>query len=181
MVNTLQLNNAVMEIFVGEYINTAYDVMVIPSNSRLLPSGELRIAVLRAAGAKVQVECNKLINKMCTLPVGQAVMTTGGNLNTKYIIHVIGPKINMPKPGKKLALATWNSLKLADESGLQSVLFPPISNDMLGFNAQICADVMLPTIKKYLVEKNQNIKNVTIALENLPDYKNFEKVLDGLI
>jgi len=107
-------------------------------------------------------------------------MTSGGNLNTKYIIHVIGPKITMVKAGKKLALATWNSLKLADEAGLQSLLFPPISNEMIGFNAQICADVMLPTIKKYILEKNQNLMNITIALENLPDYKNFEKVLDNI-
>jgi len=180
MVNTIQLKNTMIEIYVGEYINTEYDVMVIPSNSRLLPSGELRCNILRAAGSKVQVECNKIINKMLTIPVGHAVMTTGGNLKTKYIIHVAGPKLNMPKPGKKLALATWNSLKLADETGLNSILFPPISNEMIGFNAQICADVMLPTIKKYILEKNQNIRNVTIVLENLPDYKNFEKVLNGL-
>jgi len=55
MVNTIQLKNTVIEIYVGEYINTAYDVMVIPSNSRLLPSGKLRCEVLRAAGAKIQL------------------------------------------------------------------------------------------------------------------------------
>ena len=180
MVNEIKINGVVIEIFVGDYINTTYDAIVIPTNTRLLPSGELRCYVLRNAGSKVQVECNRIINKRCTIPVGTAVMTSGGNLNTKFLIHVVGPKLGMGHEGKKLAMSTWNSLKLADEAGLNSVLFPPISNEMRGFNAKICADVMLPTIKKYAIEANKNLTNITICLENLPDYKNFEKVLDGL-
>lgn len=77
-------------------------------------------------------------------------------------------------------MVTWNSLKLADESSLTSILFPPISNEMLGFNAKICSDVMLPTIKKYILEANNNLNNITICLENLLDYKDFEKALDGI-
>ena len=180
--NTLkkEYNSAVIEIFVGDYINTEYDAMVIPTNTRLLPSGTLRCYVLKNAGAKVQVECNRIINKLSTISVGKAVMTTGGNLNSKYIIHVVVPKINMPKPGKKLAMSTWNALVLADEAGLNSILFPPLSNEMLGFTAQICADVMLPTIRKFLLEKKNNLINVSIALDNLPDYKNFQKSINAV-
>ncbi|MHA1149533.1 MAG: macro domain-containing protein [Promethearchaeota archaeon] len=177
---TRTINGCIIEIFIGDYIHTEYDAMVIPTNSRLLPSGDLRCYVLRNAGSKVQVECNRIINKTGTISVGTAVMTSGGNLKTKYIIHVVGPKINLPKPGKKLALAIWNSLKLADEAGLKTVLFPPLSNEMLGFNAKICAEVMLPAMKKYLRETNDNIVNITICLQDLPDYKNFETVLTGI-
>ena len=56
----------------------------------------------------------------------------------------------------------------------------PISKNMLGFTAKLCAEVMLPTIKKYVLEKNKNLKNVSICLEILPDYKEFEKILDAL-
>ncbi len=179
MVNHIIINNTVLEIFVNDdYINTEYSAMVVPTNSRLLPSGELRCYVLREAGAKVQVECNKIINKLTTLPIGHAVMTSGGNLKAKYIIHTVPPKIGQGHEGKKLALSTLSSLKLADEAGLESILFPPIAKEMRGFNAKICADVMLPTIKKYLLEQNKNLKNISICLANLPDYKDFEKVLD---
>ena len=58
-------------------------------------------------------------------------------------------------------MAIWNSLKLADEAGLVSLLFPPIANEMLGFNAKICADVMLPAIRKYLLNQNKNLKNIS--------------------
>ncbi|MFX0076815.1 MAG: macro domain-containing protein, partial [Candidatus Hermodarchaeota archaeon] len=81
---------------------------------------------------------------------------------------------------KKLMLATWNSLILADKEGLNSIVFPPMSIEVLGFNAKICAEIMIPTIQKYILEKNTNLKNVSICLETLPDYKEFEGVLNGL-
>ena len=77
-------------------------------------------------------------------------------------------------------LATWNSLRLADQENLTSIAFPPISLDVLGFNAKICAGIMIPTIQKYIMEKNRNLKNVSVCLESLPDYKEFESVLSNL-
>ncbi|MFX1314796.1 MAG: macro domain-containing protein [Promethearchaeota archaeon] len=174
--NQLIINNSVIEIFVGDLSNTEYDAIVIPTNSRLLPSGELRCKILRKAGSTVQVECNKIINKIIKVSVGSAVITSGGNL-TSYLIHTHGPKLGQGNESKKLMLSTWNSVKLADDTGLISLVLPPISKDMLGFTAKVCAEVMLPTIKKYILEKNKNLKNVSICLETLPDYKEFEKIL----
>jgi O-acetyl-ADP-ribose deacetylase (regulator of RNase III) len=78
-------------------------------------------------------------------------------------------------------LATWNSLILADKEGLTSMALPPMSIEVIGFSAKICADIMIPTIHKYILEKNANLKNVSICLETLPDYKEFEAVLNNLI
>lgn len=178
--NYLTIYNSVIEIFVGDLTNTEYDAIVIPTNSRLLPSGEIRCKVLRKASSIVQVECNRLINKIIKVAVGSAVITPGGNL-TKYIIHTNGPKLGQGNEGKKLMLSTWNSLKVADDAGLTSLVMPPISKNMLGFTAKLCAKVMLPTIKKYLLEKNQNLKNISICLETLPDYKEFEEILGTIV
>ena len=177
--NKLKVNNTIIEILVNEIRNLKYDAIVIPSNSRLLPSGELRCEILRKAGAKVQQECNRIINKLGVIGVGTAVMTSGGNLKSKQIIHTTGPKIGQGKEGKKIMLCTWNSLTLADNAGLKSIVFNPISIENVGFNAKICAEVMIPTIKKYILEKNKNLKHVIIALSGLPEYKDFEKVLDN--
>jgi len=178
--NQLLLNNSILEIFVGDLTNIEqYDALVIPTNSRLLPSGELRCKVLRKAGTQVQVECNKIINKIVHISVGSSVLTSGGNL-IKHIIHTNGPRPGQGNEGKKLILATWNSLKLADENGLNSVVFPPISIEMRGFTAKVCAETMLPAIKKYLSEKNENLRNVSICLETEVVYKEFEKILDAL-
>jgi O-acetyl-ADP-ribose deacetylase (regulator of RNase III) len=96
-------------------------------------------------------------------------------LGANFIIHA-----RAGHDQKKLMLATWNSLILADNEGLNSIAFPPMSIEVIGFNAKICADIMIPTIQKYILEKNENLRNVSICLETLPDYKDFEVVLNSL-
>ncbi|MHA1641289.1 MAG: macro domain-containing protein [Promethearchaeota archaeon] len=173
--NKITFNNTVIEIFVGDLANSEYDAIVLPTNGRLLPSGDLRCRVLRKAGPKVQIECNKIIQKISMIPFGGVVMTSGGNLPSKTIIHA-----RTGHDAKRLMLATWNSLKTADQAKLQSIVFPALSKEVIGFNSKLCAEVMLPTIKKYIEEKNQNLKNVSICLESLPDYKEYENALNSL-
>ncbi|MBY8989097.1 MAG: macro domain-containing protein, partial [Candidatus Lokiarchaeota archaeon] len=171
----ITINNAAIEIFVGDLVNVQSDAVAIPTNSRLLPSGTLRCRVLKEAGHKIQLECNQIISKRSNIPIGSAVITSGGNLNVNFIIHA-----RAGHDQKKLMLATWNSLTLADREGINSIAFPPISIEVIGFNAKICAGIMIPTIQKYILEKNRNLKNVSICLETLPDYKDFESVLSNL-
>lgn len=173
--NQITINNTVIEIFVGNLVDAQYDAIAIPTNSRLLPSGELRCRVLKKAGHEIQLECNRIISKIINIPIGSAVITSGGKLNAKYIIHV-----RAGHDQKKLMVSLWNSLKLLDNEGLNSIAFPPMSIDVIGFNAKVCAGVMIPTIQKYILEKNINIGNVSICLETLPDYKEFESALSNL-
>jgi O-acetyl-ADP-ribose deacetylase (regulator of RNase III) len=176
----LVINNSILEIFIGELTNVEqHDIIVIPTNSRLLPSGDLRCKVLRKAGTQVQVECNKIINKITQVAVGSSVITSGGSY-AEYIIHTNGPRPGQGNEGKKLMLATWNSLNLADEAGANSVVLPPISIEMRGISSRLCAQAMLPTIKKYLKEKNKNLRNISICLEKKEDFKEFEKILEKI-
>ncbi|MBY9012130.1 MAG: macro domain-containing protein [Candidatus Lokiarchaeota archaeon] len=174
--NQVTINNAVIELFVGDLVNAQYDAITIPTNSRLLPSGTLRCRVLKEAGHKIQLECNQIISKMSNIPIGSAVITSGGNLNANFIIHA-----RAGHDQKKLMLATWSSLILADKEEINSIAFPPMSIDVIGFNAKVCAGIMIPNIQKYIIEKNGNLKNVSICLETLPDYKEFESVINNLI
>ena len=123
--NTVKFNNTVLEILINDIVESDLDAIVVPANSRLLPSGTLRCTVLRKAGSKVQLECNRIINKIGVVNVGTAVMTSGGNLS-KHIIHVVGPN-RQHQVGKKLMLSTWNSLNLADEAGLKITVLPEAS------------------------------------------------------
>ncbi len=176
----ISVNNTDVEVSVKDIINANFEAIVVPTNTRLLPSGTLRCKVLREAGTKVQIECNKIINRLGKIPVGGAVITSGGDLKSKYIIHAAGPRLGQGKEGKKLALCTWNSLKVADKKGISSMAVYPISISNLGFNAQICAQIMLPTIKKFLLEDNKNLKKISIFLSEKEDYKEFEDVLNNM-
>jgi len=171
------INNAIINLYIGNIIDAELDVIIIPTNTRLLPSGKVRCDVLRGAGAKVQLECNWLINQIGHVPDTQAVMTSGGNLKVQKIIHVVGPKIAQKLETKKLMHATWNSLKLTDEKGFKSAGIPSLSKGTYGFTPNICADIMLPTIKKFLLEQNKNLKKIDIILEDEEDLKVFSEKL----
>jgi O-acetyl-ADP-ribose deacetylase len=171
--NQLCIDNSILELFVGELTKASYDAIVLNSNSRLLPSGELRCKTLREAGSTVQVECNKIMLEISQIDLGRAVITSSGNLPCKHIIHC-----RAGHDPKNMMHATWNSLKLADENKLESLVFPPLLSDFL--STKKCANIMLPIIQKYLVEKNNNLKNISICLENLPDFKDFEVALNHL-
>ena len=174
------INNTVVRLYIGNLVDAELDVIIIPTNTRLLPSGKIRCQVLRGAGAKVQLECNWLINQIGHVPDTQAVMTSGGDLKVKKIIHVVGPKIAQKLETKKLMHATWNSLKLADEKSFKSVGIPSISKGTYGFTPQVCAEIMLPTIKKFLLEQNKNLEKIDLVLEDEEDYQFFSKKLDAL-
>ena len=169
--NQICINNSIIELFVGELIRASYDAIVLNSNSRLLPSGDLRCKTLREAGSVVQVECNKIMLELSQIPLGGAVITSGGNLPSKHIIHC-----RAGHNAKNLMHATWNSLKVADKNKFVSLLFPPLLRDYLSTTK--CANIMLTTIQKYILEKNRYLRNISICLETLPDYKDFELVLN---
>lgn len=179
VMNKINLNNTEIEIIVNDITESDFDAIVVPSNSRLLPSGNLRCRILRKAGSKVQIECNRIINKKGIIPIGSAIITKGGELNAKHIIHVVGPRLGK-SASRQLMFATWNTLKIADNAGLRSLALNPISIENLGFTTEICAKIMLPTMKKYLLEKNKNLKKIAIYLNELPEYKDFEKILDNM-
>ncbi len=179
--NILSVANTKIEIYVGNITESNCDAIVLNGNSRLLPSGKIRCSALREAGSTVQVACNQIINRISKLEIGAAVITPAGDLKAKFIIHTNGPKFGTGKEGKKLMLTIWNSLKLASSKSVETIAFTPISIDMYGFSTKLVAKAMLPTLKKYVFEHPQSpIKEIYICLRNLPEYLEFEKILNGL-
>jgi len=117
----------------------------------------------------------RIISEISNVPIGDAIITSGGNLSAKFIIHV-----RAGHDQKKLMVAIWNSLRLADKKGIRSIAYPPISKEVIGFNAKICASIFIPTIKKFVLERNNNLGNISVCLESLPDYKDFENALNNI-
>ncbi len=173
-------NNTIIDVSVDDISEKECDAIIIPSNSRLLPAGELRCQVLRAAGAKVQVECNTIINKKGQIPDGEAIITSAGALKTKSIIHVVGPKMARRPETKKLMHATWNGLKKADENKLKTVAITSISNRVYLFTPKICSNIMVPTIIKFVLELNEHLTNIHVIMENEKELQAFSDKLEEI-
>ena len=149
------------------------DAIVNAANAQLILGSGVAGAIRRKGGPTIQEECNILGRTF----VGGAVITTGGNLKAKYVIHAVGPRMGEGDEDFKLTNAVLNSLKLMDEHGLKIIAFPAISTGIFGYPIDRCAKIMISTTKKYLTGETQ-IKEVIFCLYSDSDYEVFNKELN---
>ena len=140
------VNRTMVRLIMGDITEMETDAIVNAANAQLVLGGGVAGAISRRGGPSIQVECNRIGGTH----VGGAVITGGGNLKAKHVIHAVGPRLGEGDEEKKLILAVRNSLALADENGLTSVALPAISTGIFGYPPADAARVMLRTTGEYL-------------------------------
>jgi O-acetyl-ADP-ribose deacetylase (regulator of RNase III) len=142
----VNIGERVLELIDGDITEMDTDAIVNAANAQLILGGGVAGAIRQKGGPAIQQECNKIGGTF----VGGAVITTGGKLKAKFVIHAVGPKRGEGDENEKLNNATLNSLKLADKYNLKSIAFPAISTGIFGFPIDRCAKIMLSTTIDYL-------------------------------
>jgi O-acetyl-ADP-ribose deacetylase (regulator of RNase III) len=119
------------------------DAIVNAANSSLLGGGGVDGAIHRAGGPAILAECRQIVSKIGSLPAGKAVITSGGRLAAKHVIHTVGPVYRDGKRGEAELLASCyrESIRLADSHGVKSLAFPAISTGAFGYPASEAASV----------------------------------------
>jgi O-acetyl-ADP-ribose deacetylase (regulator of RNase III) len=164
-----------LELLQGDITEMDTDAIVNAANAALKMGGGVAGAILRKGGRVIQEECDRIGGTY----VGGAVLTTGGNLRAKYVIHAVGPRMGEGDEDRKLRDATLNSLRLADEHGLKSIAFPAISTGIFGFPMDRCAQIMLSATIEYL-KGQTGLERVVFVLWGDQAYKTFEDALKRL-
>ncbi|MGC8579003.1 MAG: O-acetyl-ADP-ribose deacetylase [bacterium] len=167
----ITIGNTVLSIIKGDITHEQTDAIVNAANSRLAGGGGVDGAIHRAGGPKIMEECRKIGG----CPTGSAVITTGGNLKAKYVIHAVGPIYNDGKHGedKLLAGAYRTSLELAIKNNLKSIAFPSISTGAYGYPVDKAAEIALKTIVEF-IKGNKNLSLVRFVLFSDNDLKVYE-------
>jgi O-acetyl-ADP-ribose deacetylase (regulator of RNase III) len=132
------------------------DAIVNAANSSLLGGGGVDGAIHRAGGPAILAECRQVVSKIGNLPAGEAVLTTGGNLAAKYVIHTVGPIYRGGEYGEaeKLASCHRECIRLADEHRLQSLSFPAISTGAYGYPVSEAAVIAISSTIEALASAN---------------------------
>ena len=169
----LIINTSIIKLEQGDITDLEVDAIVNAANAQLRLGSGVAGAIKRGGGPKIQEECNEIGGTF----VGGAVITTGGNLKAKHVIHAVGPRMGEGEEDQKLKNATLNSLKLMDKYGLVSIAFPAISTGVFGYPIEKCAKIMISTTKEYLLSKT-TIRTVFFVLFTSKDYDVFEKELN---
>jgi len=168
----LKVKDSLISLVQGDITELSTDVIVNAANNQLILGGGVAGAIRKKGGPIIQEECNKIGGTF----VGGAVITTGGNLKAKYVIHAVGPRMGEGNEDQKLQNATLNSLKLMDENNLKTIAFPAISTGIFGFPIDRCSKIMINTVKEYL-HGNTQIEKVIFCLYTTSDFEIFEKEL----
>jgi O-acetyl-ADP-ribose deacetylase (regulator of RNase III) len=171
----IKINDTFLELTKGDITDQTTDAIVNAANTALQLGGGVAGAIRRKGGPKIQEECNRIGGTH----VGGAVITTGGNLKAKYVIHAVGPIHGEKNEDGKLKDATLNSLILADQKNLKSIAFPAISTGIFGFPKERCATIMLSTTISYL-KGQTNLEKVVYCLYDKKTFEIFQNTLQNL-
>ncbi|RJS80568.1 O-acetyl-ADP-ribose deacetylase, partial [Candidatus Bathyarchaeota archaeon] len=162
----------------GDITEMDTDAIVNAANSSLMGGGGVDGAIHRKGGPKILEECKRIRATEWPdgLPTGKAVITTGGNLKAKYVIHTVGPVWRGGNSGEPelLAEAYRNSLRLAVSKGLKTVAFPSISTGAYGYPIEKACKVALATVKEFL-EKEDKLDKVVFVLFTASDLEVYKK------
>ena len=163
---------------VGDITCEQVDAVVNAANSALLGGGGVDGAIHRAGGARILEECKKIRREQYPdgLPTGKAVITSGGNLPARFVIHTVGPVYGMNGGNDAALLADCyrNSLRIAVENNLETIAFPAISTGAFAYPRAAAAQIASEAIKNFL-ENNQTIKQVRLVFFSAPDAEKFVK------
>ena len=161
----------------GDITKETTDAIVNAANSSLLGGGGVDGAIHDAGGPAILEECREIVSKIGRLAAGNAVLTTGGNLSAKYVIHTVGPifRDGNHRESETLASCHRESIRVADEHGLTSLSFPAISTGAFGYPVNEAAEVAIAaTIDALWFAKS--VKRCRFILFDSSDLRTFERI-----
>ncbi|MBN2468468.1 MAG: macro domain-containing protein [Deltaproteobacteria bacterium] len=162
------INKSVIELVEGDITEMETHAIVNAANAALQLGGGVAGAIRRKGGPAIQAECDKIGGTH----VGGAVITTGGNLKARHVIHAVGPRMGEGGEDEKLRNATLASLEVAEQNHLTSISFPAISAGIFGFPIERCAHIMLSATIGYL-QRNTTIEKVSFCLLGKESFRTF--------
>ena len=160
------VNQAKLRIIQGDITRQATDAIVNAANSSLMGGGGVDGAIHRAGGLTILEECKQIVARQGRLPTGKAVITTGGNLKAKYVIHTVGPIWHGGNKGEPelLASAYQQSLKIAAEKNINSLSFPSISTGAYGYPVDQASEIALDAVITFLSQSTTSLREVVFVL-----------------
>ncbi|MFJ9558805.1 O-acetyl-ADP-ribose deacetylase [Streptomyces fuscichromogenes] len=161
----------------GDITRQSVDAIVNAANSSLLGGGGVDGAIHRRGGPAILADCRKLRASQYGkgLPTGQAVATTAGDLDARWVIHTVGPVHSQSLDRSELLASCYReSLKRADELGARTVAFPAISTGIYGWPMDDGARIAVETVR----DADTAVEEVRFVLFDERAYDAFARQLD---
>ena len=167
----------------GDITTKNVDAIVNAANSGLMGGGGVDGAIHRAGGPLIHKECLKIVAEKAHLPAGKAVVTSGSNLPSRFVIHTVGPVWHGGGRGEAVLLASAykESLQLAETLNIETVAFPSISTGAYGYPVDRAARVALATVRDHLIARDTRLKKVTFVLFDDLTLREYKAAADNVL
>jgi O-acetyl-ADP-ribose deacetylase (regulator of RNase III) len=167
-----------IKVIQGDITKLQVDAIVNAANSSLLGGGGVDGAIHRAGGPAILEACRAIRARQGGCATGEAVITTGGKLPARYVIHTVGPVWNGGHNGEEDLLASTycNSLRLGVENGIRSIAFPNISTGIYHFPKDKAAAIAVATVQDFLTGHTQ-IEQVIFICFDRENYDLYARII----
>ena len=168
-----------ISVIQGDITKIAADAIVNAANTSLLGGGGVDGAIHCAGGPAILQDCQRIRARQGGCTVGDAVITTAGNLAASYVIHTVGPRWQDGLHGEPalLAKAYASCFALIAEHGIYSVAFPNISTGIYRFPKQQAAEIALAAMQQGL-QDNPQLQQVTVVCFEQDSYQIYRQLLN---
>lgn len=176
MPNELRVNEKLIRLIVGFITDIKeMDGLVYYARPDLTLGSGFGTAISTQGGPKVQ----EALKKLGSAGITDVVVTGGGNLQARYILHAVGPRFQEEDSEEKLRTTTLNTLRKAEEYKLQNIVFPAMGAGFYGIPLEVCARVTLGVVREFL-EKAAELKEVVFCLRDSRELKVFQELLQKM-
>ncbi|MBI5361064.1 MAG: O-acetyl-ADP-ribose deacetylase [Planctomycetes bacterium] len=168
-----KINNTFLSLKLGDITKETADAIVNAANHTLLGGGGVDGAIHKAGGTQILNECIEIRKRQGGCKTGDAVITTAGRLNARFVIHTVGPKWQGGSfnEDELLASAYKTSLRLAYDNKVETIAFPSISTGAYKFPVARAAEIALKTAAGFLQEYDfKEVRFVLFTDEVLEEY-----------
>ena len=164
----------------GDITRQDTDAIVNAANTSLLGGGGVDGAIHRAGGPRILEECRSIVARQGGCPTGQAVVTGGGRLKARFVIHAVGPMWRGGGHGEDAALRSAYAASLAQAIavGAESVSFPCISTGIYGFPIERAARIACDAVAAFVTE-HRRPREVRFVVFSPRDYEVYARLIDG--
>ncbi|MGB9857018.1 MAG: macro domain-containing protein [Dictyoglomaceae bacterium] len=149
-----------IKVIEGDITQEETDAIVNPANNYLKHGGGVAGAIVRVGGDIIQKESDEYVQKFGPLSTGEAIITSAGNLKSKYVIHTVGPRWGEGDEYRKLQKAVQNALKLAVEKNIKSLSIPAISCGIFGFPQDLGTKIIVEAVIDFIKNQKHNFEEI---------------------
>lgn len=160
-----------VELLEGDLTEMDADAIVNAANNDLQLGGGVAGAIRRKGGDDIQRECDAI----GSVPIGSAVITSGGRLKARHVIHAASMELGGSTTASSLRSSTAQALRLANQRGLKTIAFPAVGTGIAGFPMRECAEIMLHEVAEHLKHPT-SLEKVYFVLFDRPSLDVFQRV-----